>query len=263
MTSLPEQLTAVRTSPFEAQLHFFCNLTAQVFERAEQVLALNINTSLASVEKSSAAVQQLIAARDPRDLLALGAQTQDSIQSMLAYSRALFSIASGARAGSAIPAVVAPAARGVAEPAPAPVPAVPAVTALAVVPVPAAPAAELAVPAAELAAPAAELAEASPSRPAFRDVKPSKKPVVARKPARTPARVAKATAIASAASAVAARPASAPKPLASPFPTSANHPVAIPPIKPVEAAPPPAPVAGTPALDQKPADTLGKANRKK
>jgi phasin family protein len=256
MTSLPEQLTAVGKSPFEAQLRFFCNLTAQVFERAEQVLALNINTSLASVEKSSAAVQQLIAARDPRDLLALGAQTQDSFQSMLAYSRALFSIASGARVGSAIPAVVAPAARGDAEPAPAPVPAVPAVTALAVVPVPA-------VPAAERAAPAAELAEPSPSRPAFRDVKPSKKPVVARKPARAPARVAKATAIASAASTVAARPASAPKPLASPFPTTANRPVAIPPIKPVEAAPPPAPVAGTPVLDQKPADTLGKADRKK
>lgn len=97
MTSLSEQLSAVRKSQFEAQLDLMSALTTQAFQSAQQVMALNFNTSRASVERSASAFRQLLSASDPRDLFALGSHTQEQVQQMLAYGRELFSIASGAR----------------------------------------------------------------------------------------------------------------------------------------------------------------------
>lgn len=97
MTSLSDQLSAVRKSQFEAQLDLMSALTAQAFQSARQVMALNFSTSRASVERSADAFKQLLSVSDPRDLFALGSHTQDQVQQMLAYGRDLFSIASGAR----------------------------------------------------------------------------------------------------------------------------------------------------------------------
>jgi phasin family protein len=96
MTSLPEQLSEARRSQLEAQLDFFRTLTAQAFDSASQVMALNFNASRASVEQSSRAVRQLMSISDPRDLLALGTHTEEQLRTLFAYSRDLFSIASGA-----------------------------------------------------------------------------------------------------------------------------------------------------------------------
>jgi phasin family protein len=98
MSTLPEQFSAARSAQIDAQLQFFQNYAATAVENAEQLLSLNVSTTRASMEKSSAAVRQLLAARDPRDLLALTTQTQAHFESMLAYGRQLFSIASGAQA---------------------------------------------------------------------------------------------------------------------------------------------------------------------
>jgi phasin family protein len=98
MTSLSEQLSAVRKSQFEAQLDLMSALTTQAFQSAQQVMALNFNTTRASVERSANAFKQLLSASDPRDLFALGSHTQEQVQQMLSYGRELFSIASGARA---------------------------------------------------------------------------------------------------------------------------------------------------------------------
>ncbi|HWJ96183.1 MAG TPA: phasin family protein [Telluria sp.] len=98
MTSLSEQLSAVRKSQFEAQLDLMSALTTQAFQSAQQVMALNFNTSRASVERSANAFKQLLSVSDPRDLFALGSHTQEQVQQMLSYGRELFSIASGARA---------------------------------------------------------------------------------------------------------------------------------------------------------------------
>jgi len=98
MSTLPEQFSAARKSQVEAQLALFQNLTAKAVEGAEKIIALNLSTTRASIEKSSAAVRQLFTARDPRDLFALTTQSQENFDSLMAYSRELFSIASGTQA---------------------------------------------------------------------------------------------------------------------------------------------------------------------
>ncbi|MES2321062.1 MAG: phasin family protein [Pseudomonadota bacterium] len=83
------------TQQVEAHLNYFQTLTARSLASAEQIIALNISTARASMEKSSAAVQQLFAVKDPRDLLAFTTSTQDNFESLLAYGRKLADIASG------------------------------------------------------------------------------------------------------------------------------------------------------------------------
>jgi phasin family protein len=112
MSTLPEQFSAARKSQVEAQINFFQNYASTAVQNAEKLLALNLSTTRASMEKSSAAVRQLLAVQDPRDLLALTTQTQASFDSFLAYGRELFSIATGAQAAllkppAAVPAVLA------------------------------------------------------------------------------------------------------------------------------------------------------------
>jgi phasin family protein len=98
MSTLPEQFSAARKSQVEAQINFFQNYASTAVQNAEKLFALNLSTTRASMAQSSAAVRQLLAAQDPRDLLALTTQTQAGFDSFLAYSRALFSIAGGAQA---------------------------------------------------------------------------------------------------------------------------------------------------------------------
>lgn len=97
MTSLPEQLSAVRTAQLEAQLDFFRRLTAQAFDSTSKLVALNISTSRDSVERTSKAVRELLAAHEPRDLFQLGSHAEEQFRSMFAYGRELFSIATGAQ----------------------------------------------------------------------------------------------------------------------------------------------------------------------
>ncbi len=98
MSTLPEQFSAARKSQIEAQITFFQNYASSAVQNAEKLFALNLSTTRASMESSSAAVRQLLTVQDPRDLLALTTQTQAGFDSFLAFSRELFSIASGAQA---------------------------------------------------------------------------------------------------------------------------------------------------------------------
>jgi phasin family protein len=119
MTSLPEQLSAARSAQLEAQFTLFRHLTTRAFDSASRVIALNISTSRDSVERSSQAVRQLIAASGPADLAALREHAEDQMRSLFSYSRELFSIVAGAQAAALRP-VAAPL---LAAPAPAPAPA--------------------------------------------------------------------------------------------------------------------------------------------
>lgn len=105
MSTLPEQFSKVRQSQIDAQLNFFRTFTGKAFDSAEKIIALNFDASRASLEKSSALVRQIISAKDPRDLFALTSQTQSQFDSMLAYSRRLFGIASAAAVAPTVPAV--------------------------------------------------------------------------------------------------------------------------------------------------------------
>jgi phasin family protein len=230
MSTLTEQFSAARKSQVEAQINFFQNYTAKAFESAQKIVALNLSVSRASMEKSSAAVVELLAAKDPRDLFALTTRTQESIDSLLAYNRALIAIAASTGAALAAKPVEA-----VAE-SKAP--------ALALVKPEPEPQAEVAAP--ELVAPVAE-PEAVPPPVAVVTAAPAAPPEVAAKP------IAKAVSKA-APKAVAAKPAAAP------VPEAAAKPIAVSGIKPVEAAPP---VPGKAAVAQQQLDLPPAKSKKK
>jgi phasin family protein len=117
MTSISDQMSAVRNRQFDAQLDFMRAMTAQAFATAEQVLALNINTSRASVERTANTVRHLFSITDPRDLFSVGSHTQEQMSSLLAYSRELMSIAADARANLARGSAALPAPQAEQEPA--------------------------------------------------------------------------------------------------------------------------------------------------
>jgi phasin family protein len=114
-----------------------------------------------------------------------------------------------------------------------------------IVAAPAVPAATETAPAldAPVAAPAASATEAPPA-PVQASLMPEAGPVAAEGEA-APEPIAEPNAVAKAAG----KPAELPKPIAASFPvTSSSKPIAVAPVKPVEAAPPPAPVSGTPEI---------------
>ncbi|MDQ1813963.1 phasin family protein [Massilia sp. CCM 9210] len=112
MSNLPEQFSAARKAQLEAQFDAFRHFSGKAVENTEKLIALNLSTTRASVEKSTAAFQQLLAAKDPRDLLALTTHSRDTVKSFLDYSRALFGIAGSV--GSAAAKVSALSAPGLA-----------------------------------------------------------------------------------------------------------------------------------------------------
>ncbi|WP_082548181.1 phasin family protein [Massilia sp. Root335] len=97
MTSLSEQLSAVRKSQWEAQLDVFRDLSKRALDSAEQLIALNMKTSRASVEQATGTFKQLLEASNPRDLLAVGSTAQGQWQQFFAYGRELLGIATGTR----------------------------------------------------------------------------------------------------------------------------------------------------------------------
>lgn len=117
MNTFPEQFSAAGKSQVEAQLAFFQNVASQAVEGAEKIFALNLSTSRASLEKSNAALIELLSAKDPRDLFTLTRQSQEGFDTLLAYGRELFTIATGTQAAmlksapaapQAVPALAAP-----------------------------------------------------------------------------------------------------------------------------------------------------------
>lgn len=97
MSSIAETFSAATKSQLEAQFQILTTLASTAVDSAEKVIALNLNTTKASVEKSSAAAKQLLAITDPKEFFTLGTAQPPSFDSLLAYGRALYSIASTAQ----------------------------------------------------------------------------------------------------------------------------------------------------------------------
>ena len=95
MTSLSEQLSAVRKSQWEAQLDVFRALSKRALDSAEQLIALNMKTSRASVEQATGTFKQLLEITNPRDFLAIGTTAQGQWQQFFSYGRELLGIAAG------------------------------------------------------------------------------------------------------------------------------------------------------------------------
>jgi len=95
MTSLPEQFSAARLAQLDNGFKLIASFSDQTFDRTSRVLALQFEASRTALEQSSSALRQLLDVRDPRDLLALGAQSQQSLRTFFDYGRELFSVATG------------------------------------------------------------------------------------------------------------------------------------------------------------------------
>ncbi len=98
MFSIPEQFSAATKSQLEAQLKILNNMATTAFEGAQKVIALNLSTTKASVEKSSAAARDLLEAKDPQEFFAKSTARVPNFDGVFAYGRELFSIASKAQA---------------------------------------------------------------------------------------------------------------------------------------------------------------------
>ena len=96
MFSIPEQFSAATKSQLEAQLKILNNFATTAFEGAQKVIALNLSTTKASVEKSSAAARELLEAKDPQEFFAKTSARVPNLDGLFAYNRELFSIASRA-----------------------------------------------------------------------------------------------------------------------------------------------------------------------
>lgn len=119
MFPLPEQLSSAAKSQWETQLQLFSTLSQNAFDGAEKIIALNLDASKAAIARTADTAQHLLAAHDAREFLSYStSQAQPGIESVLAYSRQLFGIASStqaqwleaakARLDSAHPAPAAP-----------------------------------------------------------------------------------------------------------------------------------------------------------
>ncbi len=97
MSSITEQFSAATKSQLDAQFQIFSTLASTAVASAEKVIALNISTTKASVEKSSAAAKKLLAAKDPQEFFSLSTAEPASFDKLLAYGRELASIASTAQ----------------------------------------------------------------------------------------------------------------------------------------------------------------------
>jgi phasin family protein len=97
MSSITEQFSAATKSQLEAQFQIFSTFASTAVASAEKVIALNLSATKASVEKSSAAAKQLLAAKDPQEFFRLSATEPASFDKLLAYGRELVNIAATAQ----------------------------------------------------------------------------------------------------------------------------------------------------------------------
>jgi hypothetical protein len=215
MTQLTEQLSAVRN----AQLDIFRALTTRALDSAGQLFALNMKVSRQSVEQAAGAFRNLLDARDPRDLLAVGTAAQGQWQNLFSYGREVFGIATGA-----------PVLNWIGAPLPSPVPQL--------LPTPAPAAAASVVRVIEDAANAAVDAEPQAAAPAV------DKEAVAEAEAAVDAAIAddvppaSANPVAKALQEIAPLPASAEHPIAAPVFLDAGGEVELPAVDPVDSTPP-------------------------
>jgi phasin family protein len=99
MFAIPEQFSNATKANFESQFAIFNSLTSKAFEGVEKLVELNMTAVKASLEESSSAARQLLAAKDPQEFFSLtAAQAQPSAEKAISYGRQLASIAAATQA---------------------------------------------------------------------------------------------------------------------------------------------------------------------
>ncbi len=99
MFSNPDQFSNATKASFDAQLSAMSDLANKALHSVAELVELNMNTVKATLEHSSAAAQQILAAKDAQEVMAVGsAQAQPNAEKALAYARHLAGIAAKAQA---------------------------------------------------------------------------------------------------------------------------------------------------------------------
>lgn len=94
MTFTPAQLSAAREANVDAAL----SLANSAFANAERLTSLNLSTARSAFDDSVAAVQALLAVKEPQDLVKLQSSlAQPLVEKSVAYARSVYEIASQAQ----------------------------------------------------------------------------------------------------------------------------------------------------------------------
>ncbi|KAB8043429.1 phasin family protein [Janthinobacterium aquaticum] len=99
MFSLPQEFSSAAKSHLDTQLQLFGKVASTVLDGAEKVIALNLNAGKAALSHTAATAQHLLETQDPREFFSFGVnQAKPNIDSLLAYGRQLYGIASSTHA---------------------------------------------------------------------------------------------------------------------------------------------------------------------
>lgn len=94
MFPIHDQMSVATKASLEANLAMYTALTAKTLESVEKLFNLNISAVKSSLEESSTAARQMLAARDTEEFLSLvRGQAKPNVSKAIAYGGNLFSIA--------------------------------------------------------------------------------------------------------------------------------------------------------------------------
>lgn len=95
MLPLQDQISVATKANLDAQFAMYTSLTNKTLEGIEKLVNLNFRAAKASMDESAATAKQLLAAKDPQEMISLvTAQTMPTFEKALAYSGHLVNIAS-------------------------------------------------------------------------------------------------------------------------------------------------------------------------
>ncbi|MCG2582767.1 TIGR01841 family phasin [Massilia sp. TS11] len=99
MFAIPEQFSSATKANLESQFAILNSLTSKAFEGVEKLVELNLTAAKASLEESTAATKQLLAAKDAQEFFSLSAaQAQPTAEKAISYGRQIAAIAAGTQA---------------------------------------------------------------------------------------------------------------------------------------------------------------------
>ncbi|HJV51451.1 MAG TPA: phasin family protein [Noviherbaspirillum sp.] len=99
MFPIQDQISVATKNSLEANLAMYAALTNKTLESVEKLVTLNITAVKASMEESSAAARQMLAAKDPQEFLTVvAAQAKPALEKAVAYGNHVTGIATSARA---------------------------------------------------------------------------------------------------------------------------------------------------------------------
>ncbi|CAN5903538.1 phasin family protein [soil metagenome] len=99
MFSVPEQFSTATKANFDAQLAMITTLTGKAFEGIEKLVELNMTATKTSIEESTNAAKQLMAAKDPQEFFSLSTtQNKPNSEKVMSYARHLANIVSSTQA---------------------------------------------------------------------------------------------------------------------------------------------------------------------